>query len=254
MLLGVLAGVLCFGFLKLVGEPPVERAIAFETQREKTEAPAHAHAAPGTPKEEPPELVSRATQAGLGLFVGVVVYDAAFGGLFALAFALAYGRIGDLSPRATAAVLAAGAFVAAYLMPLLKYPPNPPSVGEAETIGMRTGLYFSMIALSLAAMVSAGMLRRRLYPRLGGWNAALAAGAAYLIAMVVIVLALPAVNEVPEHFPAAILWDFRIAALGAQFLLCAALGIGIGLAAERVLQSAGASFSAVSPASRRAAP
>jgi hypothetical protein len=106
---------------------------------------------------------------------------------------------------------------------------------------MRTALYFSMIALSLAALISAGMLRGQLQPRLGGWNAGLAAGAAYLIAMGVIGLALPAVNELPEHFPAAILWNFRIAALGAQFLLCAALGIGVGLVAERVLQRPDAS-------------
>ena len=51
---------------------------------------------------EPP-LVSRATQSGLGLFIGVVVYASAFGGLFALAFAFLYRRWGNLSARATAA-------------------------------------------------------------------------------------------------------------------------------------------------------
>ena len=43
--------------------------------------------------EEGPELVSRAVQAGLRLFVAVLVYSAAFGGLFGLAFAFAYGRM-----------------------------------------------------------------------------------------------------------------------------------------------------------------
>jgi hypothetical protein len=247
MLLGVLAGLLCFGFLKLVGESSVEQAIAFEAQHAKAEASAHPHAGPAIPKEEPEEVVSRTTQAGLGLFVGVIVYSAAFGGLFALAFALVYGRIGDLSLRATASVLATAAFVAVYLIPLIKYPPNPPSVGQGETIGMRTALYFSMIALSLAAMICAGMLRGRLQARLGGWNAGLAAGAVYLIAMSLIGLALPAVNEVPEHFPATVLWDFRTAALGAQFLICAVLGVGVGLAAERVLQRPHAVRSILSP-------
>jgi hypothetical protein len=36
----------------------------------------------------------------------IMIYNVAFGGLFALAFALAYGRMGDFAPRATAAVLA----------------------------------------------------------------------------------------------------------------------------------------------------
>lgn len=44
-----------------------------------------------------PELVSRHTQAGIGLLTGVVTYGAAFGGLFALTFASAYGRVGRLS-------------------------------------------------------------------------------------------------------------------------------------------------------------
>ena len=48
---------------------------------------AHAHMA----DHDESELVSRSVQAGLGLFVAVLVYSAAFGGLFGLAFAFAYG-------------------------------------------------------------------------------------------------------------------------------------------------------------------
>ncbi len=275
MLLGVLAGILCFGFLRFVGEPAVDRAIAFEEQHEKAELPAgghtqagpattndgkavapaggHAHGGPATPQGEPHELVSREMQAGLGLFVAATIYGAAFGGLFALAFALAYGRMAELSPRATAIVLAALGFVAVYVVPLLKYPPDPPAVGAAETIGVRTALYFSMIALSLAGMIGAGMLRVRLQSRIGGWNACLAAAAAYIVAMTVIYLALPAINEVPEHFPAALLWDFRLAALGTQLLLYAVVGIGFGLVAEPVLASARPSRTTISRSTGRIA-
>ena len=45
-------------------------------------------------------------QAGIGLFTGVIVYSTAFGGLFAIVFALVYGRMGELGPRAVAALLA----------------------------------------------------------------------------------------------------------------------------------------------------
>ena len=104
MLVGIIAGLLSFSFLKIVGEPQVDRAIAFETQLDEAKAKVAAQTliAKGllTPKEEPePELVSRRIQAGLGLFTGVMIYNVAFGGLFALAFALAYDRIGDFSPR-----------------------------------------------------------------------------------------------------------------------------------------------------------
>jgi len=239
MLVGVLAGLLSFGFLKIAGEPSVDRAIAFETQLDgaKAQAEAQVLAAKGiaAPKEEPePELVSRKVQAGIGLFTGVMVYSAAFGGLFSLAFALAHGRIGELGPRGTAALLAALGFIAVYLAPNLKYPANPPSVGNPDTIGVRSAIYFAMIALSLAAMIVAGMVRTRLQPRQGAWNAALIAGGVYVVAMVLACLALPVVNEVPEQFPAVVLWQFRVASLGGQLILWTTLGLAFGVAAERV--------------------
>ena len=58
-----------------------------------------------------PELLSRAVQRTVGLVTGIVVFGCALGGIFALVFVCAYGRIGSLSPRATAAVLAAAAVV-----------------------------------------------------------------------------------------------------------------------------------------------
>jgi predicted cobalt transporter CbtA len=238
MLIGIIAGLLCFSFLKLVGEPQVDRAIAFETQIDEAKAKAAAQAliVKGLPasKEEPEaELVSRRLQASIGLFTGVMVYSVAFGGLFALAFALAYGRTGDFSPRATSALLATVGLVAVYIVPNLKYPANPPSVGDPATIGPRTALYFSMIAISLAAMIAAGMLRLRLLPRYGAWNAALIAGASYLVIVIAVGLGLPAVDEVPQQFPAVVLWQFRIASLGAQLIMWATIGLVFGALTER---------------------
>jgi hypothetical protein len=239
MLCGIVAGLLCFSFLKVVGEPQVDRAIAFETQLDKVKAHAavQALAAKGlpAPKEEPePELVSRRVQAGIGLFTGVMVYNIAFGGLFALAFALAYGRMGDLDPRTTAALLAALGLVAIYIVPNLKYPANPPAVGDPATIATRTALYFSMIAISLAAVIAAGMLRLRLLTRYGPWNAFLIAAGAYLIVVIVVGLALPPINEVPEEFPAVVLWRFRIASLGTQVIMWMTVGLLFGPSAARV--------------------
>ena len=73
MLVGLLAGLLAFVFARLVGEPEVERAIAFETRMDqaKGEAPE-------------PEMVSRGVQRSAGLLTGVAVYGTAIGGLFGL--------------------------------------------------------------------------------------------------------------------------------------------------------------------------
>jgi predicted cobalt transporter CbtA len=238
MLIGIVAGILSFGFLKIVGEPAVDRAIAFESAMDeaKEKAKADEAAAKGMPmpKEDPDyELVSRPVQAGIGLFTGVTGYNTAFGGLFALAFALAYGRMGDFGPRTTAALLAISGIIAVYVVPNLKYPANPPSVGDPETITMRTELYFSMIAISLAAMIAAWMLRNRLASQYSGWNASLIAVAAYLVVVVVVGLALPTVNEVPEGFPAVVLWQFRMASLGAQTIMWTIIGLGFGALMER---------------------
>jgi predicted cobalt transporter CbtA len=250
MLVGLLAGIVCFAFLRLAGEPSVDRAIAFEAAGSAeghnhdtghdtghdsghpavAPAPGHSHgeAAP----------VSRPTQAGIGLLTAVAVYGAALGGLFALGFALVYGRWQALGPRGTAALLAASGFVAVYLIPFLKYPPNPPAVGSPETIGARTALYVAMLALSLGGMIAAHRLRGRLARHLDGWNAALLAGAAYLAAMAAVGFLLPVVDELPAGFPAATLWSFRIASLGGQALLWGIIGLGFGLLTHRVARRA----------------
>ena len=233
MLVGIVAGLLSFGFLKVYGEPQVDRAIAFEERMDEEKAEfAKRHGMPMP--EEQAELVSRPVQAGLGLFVAVMVYSAAFGGLFGLAFAFAQGRMpGELSPRALAALLALIGFVAIYLVPNLKYPANPPSVGNPDTIGTRTALYFGMIGISLIAIVGAVNFRRTLTARYGAWNATLVVAGYYLIVMVVAALLLPTVNEVPDEFPAVVLWKFRVASLGAQVILWATLGLLFGGLTQR---------------------
>jgi predicted cobalt transporter CbtA len=232
MLVGIVSGLLAFGFGKVFGEPQVDRAVAFETAMDA--AKAVADAAKGIPAAPPePELVSRSVQAGIGLFTGVMVYGTALGGLFALVFAFAYGRVGELSPRAVSALLATAGFLAVYIVPNLKYPANPPSVGEAETIGMRTGLYFLMMMISIAAMVLAIMAQRRLTSRYDAWTATLIAAAGFVIAVAIAQSVLPAVDEVPEGFPAVLLWKFRMASLGMQIVLWTSLGLVFGWLTER---------------------
>jgi predicted cobalt transporter CbtA len=247
MLVGIIAGLLWFTFLRLYGEPQVDRAIAFETELDKAKAagdkgsgmpkmamPNMSMSNMDMAKDEEPELVSRSVQAGFGLFTGVMVYSIAFGGLFALAFAFVYGRAaGALSPQGSSALLAALGFVAVYLIPNLKYPANPPAVGDPETIGIRTALYFTMIAISIAAMIVALGIKRPLISRLGIWNATLIVSAIYIVLVAIAALLLPSVNEVPDGFPATVLWNFRVASIGAQLIMWATLGLLFGALTQR---------------------
>ena len=76
MLVGVAAAALAYLFATVFGEPQVEHALGFED----------AHTMPGMAA---PEIVYRTVQSTLGLGVAVLVYGAALGGIFALAFAFA---------------------------------------------------------------------------------------------------------------------------------------------------------------------
>ena len=138
------------------------------------------------------------------------------------------GRMGDFSPRVTAALIAVSGFVAVYAVPILKYPANPPSIGNPDTIGMRTAIYFGMILLSLASMIVAWNVRNRIIEQFGAWNASLIGIAVFVVAVVAFGLAMPPLNEVPEGFPAVVLWQFRMASLGAQAIMWTVIGLGFG--------------------------
>lgn len=228
MLVGLGAGVLAFVFASIFGEPPVQQAIDFEGQLAKL------HHEPAEP-----ELVSRDMQRSLGLLTGTALMGVALGGIFSLVYAYAYGRIGDMSPRLTALVLAVAAYLTIVLVPFTKYPANPPAVGDPETIGTRTVLYVLMIVISLVAAVAAGRIRRSFVARLGAWNAALVAGAGFLVVIGAAQLILPAAQETPAGFPADVLYRFRLVSLGIALTLWTAIGIGFGIAAERLLAPAG---------------
>ncbi|MGH6813500.1 MAG: CbtA family protein [Methylocella sp.] len=217
LLAGILAGILAAGFSVLAGEPSIERAIAFETAMERAAA-------------QPPEppIVSRSVQRGAGLLTAHIVYGAAIGGLFSLVFALAYGRVDGFDPKALSALLAFAGFVAMVLVPELKYPANPPAIGAPETIGTRTALYFALLAISLLAMILAATLALAFSARLGAWNGALVSAAVFVAVAGLAALALPPVDEVPGNFPASVLWNFRLASIGARAVLWAALGLAFG--------------------------
>jgi predicted cobalt transporter CbtA len=217
MLVGVVAGLLVFAFASWIGEPQVERAIAFETAADRARGEA-----------AEPEMVSRRVQKSVGLLTGTVVYGAAVGGLFGLVFAFAYGRVGEIGPRALSAVLGGLGFVAIVLVPNLKYPANPPAVGSAETIGVRTGAYFLLIAVSVAAMVFSLQMRGRLARRFGEWNGSLLAAGLFVVVVSFAAHFLPEVDEVPAGFPVTLMWKFRVAALEIQAVLWGALGLGFG--------------------------
>ncbi|MDH2388487.1 MULTISPECIES: CbtA family protein [Streptomyces] len=233
MLAGLIAGLFAFAVAYVVGEPPVDGSIAVEEAQAAPEAHA-GHGAAAAEEEE--EAVSRPVQSTVGLATGVLVYGVALGGIAALAFSFALGRVGRFSPRATAALTAGAAFTLVYLVPFLKYPATPPAVGNPDTIGRRTTLFFLMILLSVLLGIAAVIIGRRLAPRLGNWNATLAASAGFIAVTAVAFVFLPANDDaVKAGFPAALLWEFRLASVAIQAVLWAVFGIVFGVLAQRLV-------------------
>ncbi len=226
MIAGVLAAVLAFCFATAFGEPAIEQAIAVE---EASAASSHSHDTTPAGTEDEGEPVSRGVQRTFGLAVGLGVLGTALGGVFAILFALARGRVGLGSDRTTAVVIAGLAFTSAYLVPFLKYPANPPAVGHPETIAARTVAYVGMFLCSVLVMAAAVMIQRRLAASNGDWNASLVAAGVFVLAMVLVGWGLPSFSEVPDAFPANTLWDFRVASIGTQLFLW--LGTGLIFAA-----------------------
>lgn len=217
---GLCGGVLAAAFAALAGEPVIGAAVARESGHGQAAVPA---------------LVSREVQGSVGLLASAGLYGLALGGLFALVFAVVYGRVGTASPRSTAYGLAAAAFVVVFLVPFLKYPATPPGAAPADTIGERTALYATMLAISVLAAVAAARLRPALAPRLGDHGSLLAAGGVFLALVVGAGQSLPPAAAVPADYPAEILWQFREASVGTQTVMWLAIGLVFGVAAQRAM-------------------
>jgi hypothetical protein len=125
-----------------------------------------------------------------------------------------------------------------------------------------------MVVVSVVCAVAATWLGQRLQPRLGTWNATLLACAAFVIVIGAVMAALPALGElstmhvahdgasaltetpqplrgpngtiVYPGFDADVLWRFRVASIGAQAILWAAMGLAFAPLAERVFRAHGA--------------
>ena len=244
LLAGAIGAVLAFAFARLCAEPVIGRAIAFEDGRTEAEQAQGVH-------EHGVELFTRGVQSSAGLGFGVLILGLDMGALFAVLFCVVYARAAGSAkspaPRQLSVLLAAGAFVAVYLVPFLKYPPNPPAVGQSDTIGARTGWYLVMVLISVVLAVAGVLFARRLADRVGAWNGRLLAAGVYLATIVVVMVLLPTVDETPQPlrdasgaisypgFPADVLYEFRLLSLATQLVLWVTIGLVFAPLAARLV-------------------
>jgi predicted cobalt transporter CbtA len=217
---GIVAGLLASVLLTFTAEPVIDRAIALEE--------AH-HAQEPNPGVEP-EIVARPTQKGVGRFAAYGLGGGAYGVLFGIAFLALRRRPGAFDRAVLAGAVLAGAFT---VMPFLKYPPNPPGVGDPATLSERQWKYLTVIFISLVLLAAAARLSSRLRERRWADEERRIAVALAVVAPLGLLCALLPPFHDPVDVPATLLWRFRMASLGGNLTLWAVLTAGFGAAAVR---------------------
>ena len=253
LLIGVLAGLAGAVFHTVATEPRVDDAIAIE------EAAAEAdHAMAGGEAEADGEevSVSRSDQRGAGLFLAYALTGTAFGLFLAItSLSLRTTTGGPFRRVAVSGLVLAGAITVA---PWLKYPPNPPAVGDPDSVGERERLFVLLIVL--AALLLAGLahlssrLRRADWPDDRRIAAVVAAG---LVAFAVLFAAMPASPDAVA-VPANLVWQFRLNSLTGNLLVWTLLTVGLGVvwteAARRPAESPAPTGSGVADAAQNSMP
>jgi hypothetical protein len=221
LLAGLIAGLLAGVFAYAAGEPKIDAAIAIEEAAGHTHAPAAAEAAPDH-HEDP--LVSRDGQKA-GLFLALGLFGTAMGGLLATAYVFLRRRLRTTSDARAALSLAGAAMLGAVIVPFVKYPANPPAVGDPGTINQRTISYLAMVVIGLVSVWAAVVAYRAIKAHRPEWLRWAASGAAFVAVVAVAYTALPSADEVTDTFPASLLWDFRLVSLGTLVILWSMLGV-----------------------------
>lgn len=176
--------------------------------------------------------VGRETQKLLGMPLGFVFAGLALGLLFAVAYRVLPSQA---EPWRRSLGLAAGGFAALALIPALRYPANPPGVGDPETIAGRTSGYLLAVALGVVVVSGSYAAARALRER--GVPAPVRHSAVVAVAVLALGVgfALLPDNTDPVGAPASLVWEFRVRSLGLLVLLYAALGAAFGVLSLRAV-------------------
>ena len=228
---GLAAGGVAAAFTFLVLEPTIKLALAIEDSRNAAE---HAH---GDLAHEA-VLVARDWQQVGGVLA--VLVSALLLSLVYSVVLTRFRRTWNLGELQGALLVALGCFAVFALAPGVKYPANPPAVGDPTTISERTTLYVGSIVLAAlvaaAVLVVAGTARRLEWSATRTcWTVAavLAAGGILLFAGLP-----PSPDAIPADVGAGLVWRFRLQSLGMLALLWATIGLVSGTVLARQSRAA----------------
>jgi predicted cobalt transporter CbtA len=211
---GAIAGTVLSILNQGIVEPYIEQAIALENQKASMEGE----------MLNPIEFNSyRLWQKGGEIAAGTIL-GTSYGALFGLVFAFGRKSIPGSSEIRKAMILAGIMLLVLYIVPALKYPANPPAVGDPQTIYLRQSLYITYLAISGFSALGLAFLFKKLGKNQSKMNIV---SAIYAGIMMVAYFAMPP-NPDAITAPMDLVMTFRIASGFTMGVFWGLLGLILG--------------------------
>jgi predicted cobalt transporter CbtA len=156
---GALAGTVHGVANLILVEPYLDTAIGIENQ----------HLFASGEEKDTPEFRAefdsyRYWQKGGQILAGAIL-GTSIGALFGIVYAYSRNSLPGRTDLKKTFILAAIMWLTVFIIPFLKYPANPPTVGDPETVVLRSILYLSFIAISGFGAVGFYQMYRKLQSR-----------------------------------------------------------------------------------------
>jgi predicted cobalt transporter CbtA len=211
---GAIAGTILGAVNQVIVEPYIERAIQLEVQN----------------AEQGGEIINaiefaayRFWQRGGEIAAGTIL-GLSLGSLFGIVFAYGRNSVPGSNNIKKALIIAGIMWFTLFLVPALKYPANPPAVGDPETILYRQGLYLALLAISGSSALGLALLHRKMGPM---QSKKVIVPAAYAAIMAGAFFVMPA-NPDSISAPMDLVTGFRIASVLTMSMFWGLLGVTLG--------------------------
>jgi predicted cobalt transporter CbtA len=213
---GAIAGTILSLVNQLLVEPYIDQAIKIEVQNT---------VASGKPVDLDELVQYRLWQKG-GEIVAGTILGTSVSAIFGIVYAYSRDSLPGSNNKKKGLMLAGIMFFVIFLIPALKYPANPPAVGDPETIEYRESLYIGMLVISGFTALGVAIL----YRNLGQTHRESRKIIAPAIYAVIIALAFAVLPANPDEITISsdLLLNFRIVTTITMGIFWGALGILLG--------------------------
>ena len=213
---GAIAGTI-FGFINLViVEPYLDKAIEIEIQNRIN----------ANEKVNPEEHNNYRFWQKSGEVAAGTVLGMAFGSLLGIVFAFGRKILPGSNNLKKAIILSGVIWLVIFLIPAIKYPANPPTVGDPDTISYRQYLFISFILISGTSALALSIIYKRM--KINSSLKLIIVSIIYTIIMIGAFLVVPP-NPDEITAPMDLVNGFRIASMFTMSIFWIILGITFGL-------------------------